>query len=395
MVIALASFGILVVLWFMFSNRSPFQHRQDAISEQLRSLLMARTNGSINEEEFQQRQASLHAALLAPKPVRNNKGWGWALIAIIIVTTVGISTWRAKPDAIDTLDVIQPAGPMDTHVGTTPPTQKKIGGDFNVVVKRLADKMAKNPGDGEGWLLLARTYTEMNQMKEASSAYAKAAAILPPNAAVFADWANAHVMANDGKWDVEAKKIIQRALAADAKHLKTLSLAGSEAFSRADYKTAIAYWKKMLAAAEADSPDAKLAAASIQEAEARLSGKTTAVPPAPSVASISGTVTLDARLKGQAAPTDTLFIVARAPDGSNPPLAVKRFTVSDLPVHFNLDDSAAMIPSRTLSQYSEVTLIARISKSGQATPAPGDIEAKPVSAKMGNTEVKLNLSSVR
>lgn len=268
MEIALAGLGILAAIWLIFSSSSPFRTRQDPIGEQLRALLQARANGSLDEETFQQRQAALHTALLTPPSATTRKSWGWIAAALLIVIAAGLYTWRSKPDA----SVNITAEPIDTHIGD-PEVQPKVGGDLNVAAKRLADKMAKNPGDGEGWLLLARTYTEINQMKEPASAYAKAAAHLPPNAPLFADWANAQVMANGGKWNDEAKKSIQRALAIDAKHPKSLSLAGTEAFSRADYKSAIAFWKRALAVAVADSPEAKLAAENIQEAEARLTGK--------------------------------------------------------------------------------------------------------------------------
>jgi cytochrome c-type biogenesis protein CcmH len=38
-----------------------------------------------------------------------------------------------------------------------------------------------------------------------------------------------------------------------------------------------------------------------------------------------------------------------------------------------LDDTLAMIPSRKLSQFERVIVEARISRSGQAAPAPGDL----------------------
>jgi len=154
-------------------------------------------------------------------------------------------------------------------------TQPKAnsGGDLNMVVKRLADKMVKDPNNGEGWLLLARTYGELGQHKEAANAYAKAAALLPPDAALLADWADAYVMTQDRKWNDEAREIVKRALAANPKHLKSLALAGGEAFDRADYKTAIDYWKRIKSAAPADSMDAKLADSNIVEATARMDGK--------------------------------------------------------------------------------------------------------------------------
>ena len=278
MAIALVVIAILLLIWLIFGGQLLSNRRDNAISAQLRALLQARDAGSVNEEEFLRRQSALHAALLAPKPTPNRKYLGLgAIIVVVVAIAAGIYKWQSKPPVkleAQSLE-LNSAGPLDTHFGTAPnePKQTNIGGDLHVMVKRLADKMAKNPGDSEGWLLLARTYTEINQMKEASSAYAKAAALLPPNASLFADWANAYVMANNGKWDAEAKSIVKRALEADAKNVKALSLAGTEAFSRADYKTAITYWKRMLAASEAGSMEAKLAEENLHESEALLSGK--------------------------------------------------------------------------------------------------------------------------
>jgi cytochrome c-type biogenesis protein CcmH len=42
-------------------------------------------------------------------------------------------------------------------------------------------------------------------------------------------------------------------------------------------------------------------------------------------------------------------------------------------VSFRLDDSMAMLPSRRLSQFQKVIVEARISRTGQAAPAAGDL----------------------
>jgi cytochrome c-type biogenesis protein CcmH len=85
-------------------------------------------------------------------------------------------------------------------------------------------------------------------------------------------------------------------------------------------------------------------------------------------------VTLDAALAGRAAPDDTVFIFARAANGPRMPLAILRVKVRDLPYPFALDDSMAMAPQMKISAFAEVVVGARISKSGSATPAAGDLE---------------------
>lgn len=260
---------------------SPRPKQGADISAALREILLARAAGEISAEEFERRQAALHAALLEtpqqnPPSVLRHLRWAVpALIAIIAVPPLVLYAFYGKPQE----PVITPA-PVSMSGLRAPEAkpqsqqpQANSGGDLNTVVKRLADKMAKDPNNGEGWLLLARTYGELRQPGEAANAYAKAAALLPPDAGSLAEWADARVQANGRKWDDETREIVKRALSADPRHLKALALAGSEAFDRADYKLAVNYWKRMQAAAPAGSMDAKLAEMNIQEANAKLAGK--------------------------------------------------------------------------------------------------------------------------
>ena len=90
---------------------------------------------------------------------------------------------------------------------------------------------------------------------------------------------------------------------------------------------------------------------------------------------VSGTVSIDPQLAEQVSPDDTVFIFARLPEGPPMPLAILRLQVSDLPYEFRLDDSHAMT-DMTLSSVDQVVVVARVSRTGQAMPAPGDLEGQ-------------------
>jgi cytochrome c-type biogenesis protein CcmH len=55
------------------------------------------------------------------------------------------------------------------------------------------------------------------------------------------------------------------------------------------------------------------------------------------------------------------------------PLAVLRRRARELPLEFALDDSMAMAPQMALSAHPRVVITARISRSGNAIPQPGDL----------------------
>ena len=69
-----------------------------------------------------------------------------------------------------------------------------------------------------------------------------------------------------------------------------------------------------------------------------------------------------------------MFVFVRAVDKPGPPLAVVRKTVGQLPFEIALNDSHAMIPSKTISGAKSVVAGARISLSGDPERQPGDYE---------------------
>ena len=88
-----------------------------------------------------------------------------------------------------------------------------------------------------------------------------------------------------------------------------------------------------------------------------------------------------------------LFVFARAAEGPRMPVAIVRAQAKDLPLEFTLDDSSSMMGAK-LSEQKSVIVGARISKSGSATPQPGDIQgySKPVAP--GAQDLRIVISEI-
>ncbi|HEY3533192.1 MAG TPA: c-type cytochrome biogenesis protein CcmI [Casimicrobiaceae bacterium] len=270
--------------------------------------------------------------------------------------------------------------------------QSKMSAEqIDELVGKLATRMKEHPEDPKGWQLLARTYAALGRFDESVAAYKEAAARGAPDASLYADWADAVAMRNQSLAG-EASQLIAQALALDPNLPKGLALAATAALERKDYAGAIADWRKLKAQFPPQSEEAKSIDAMIAEADAEQRGKgkpsseaaagpaagasassTTGNASAAANAAITGRVSLDPKLRDHVAAADTLFIYARAANGSRMPLAVLRSPATDFPRDFRLDDSLAMTPAAKLSTASDVIVEARISKTGSATPAPGDL----------------------
>ena len=265
---------------------------------------------------------------------------------------------------------------------------------FEALVARLAARLKDNPEDAEGWMMLGRSYSVLGRFGEASEAYAKAAARMPRDAQLLADYADALAMAQGRTLQGDPEKILLRALAVDPDNVKALLLAGTAAFNRSDHRAAIRHWERALKVLPPESDMVQRVQASIAQARS-LAGspgrKAQVAKPAPAQdgSRVSGVVRLAPELAGKVAPGDTVFIFARAAEGPRMPLAILRKRASDLPAEFTLDDSMAMAPQMRLSAFPNVVIGARVSKSANANPQPGDLQGLSAAVKVGAKSVSV------
>ncbi|GAB4507730.1 MAG: hypothetical protein Tsb0026_04280 [Sulfuricaulis sp.] len=111
-------------------------------------------------------------------------------------------------------------------------------------------------------------------------------------------------------------------------------------------------------------------------------------------AAIKVTVSLSPALAKKAAPDDVVFIFARPTNGPRMPLAIVRKQVKDLPTTVVLDDTQAMNPHMKLSSVPEVTVIARVTKSGMADVQEGDLEGVSTPVASGTKAVSISIDKV-
>lgn len=298
----------------------------------------------------------------------------------------------------------------DPPAAGTPPAQATVApGQVEAMVDQLAAQLHNPPAgqfpDASAWAMLARAQASLQRFSEAEKAYARAIALAPGPAelpGLLADRADLLSAAYGPEGAAEAAQLVRQALALDPRQLKALALAGTSAFDGRDYAGAARYWQTALAVAPAGSPFTEGLQQSLEAARAATAGTATpAVPtrtPTQATAAsptVSGTLRLAPSLAARVKPDDTVFIFARALDGPRMPLAVVRGRAGTLPMAFVLDDSSALMPGRRLSDMPRVVLVARISRSGDATPQAGELYVESAPVAVGAAGVNLLIDSVQ
>ena len=257
---------------------------------------------------------------------------------------------------------------------------------------QLAKKMESRPEDVVGWTMLGRSYLALGKPAEAALALGRAAQLKPQDPVLLADFAEALAIAGRGTIGPQAVEVANRALALDPRSAKALALLGTAAFENKEYRKAVELWERLLALAEPGSEYHRAVQGGIAEAKAAMAASSQ---PKAAGTKVTGRVELAGALKSKAAPDDVVFIFARAATGPRMPLAILRKQVKDLPAAFSLDDSMAMAEGLQLSAFPLVVVGARISKSGNAAPASGDLEGQSAEVKPGATGVTVVIDRER
>jgi len=330
-----------------------------------------------------------------PRPADSTRRpWITAAVVAVALPLVAFGVYLAQgtPAASD---------PKLASRAVDPPLDDK---QIVAMVESLAQKVRERPDDVQGWALLARSMGALGRFDESAAAYAHLEKLAPNDAGVLADYADVLGMAQGRSLKGKPYELAKRALAIDPTHKKALALAGTAALDVGDYDSAIRYWQALGKQLPPDSEDAAQVRAIVAEVmtKAAAAGQVLGKPPPPgnarassaASASVSGSVSVAPAMASRIGAGDTLFIFARAENGPRMPLAILRGSAQQLPREFTLDDTQAMSPTMTLSSAAAVRVEARVSRSGNAMPQPGDLVGTSAVVKPGARDVKIVLDKV-
>lgn len=353
--------------------------------QRLTELQADADTGLIAQSEFAATREELEQTLLGDLDDASVEGTRhshplWAVLVTIILPLMasGIYMMVGNPDAL--VNPVTQAARLQSETTTTS------------LVESLESRAQKNTDDNETLLQLAQEYMSIKRYSEAARTLETLRARTGDHPVLLVRNANALAMANEGKLGGRSIKLVEAALAIDPNQPQGLWLAGMAGFQRGDNQTALEYWYRLEPLIQQEDSDALAGIKKlIAQAETRLSSQKIASTTEPEAtleeSLLRVTVKLDERLFDRVAPEDRLFVFAQSLNGPPMPLAVVSKRVEDLPLTVTLSDSMAILPEMRLSNFEDIRIGARISKSGDAIPQSGDFEGEISPVKLAEADI--------
>jgi cytochrome c-type biogenesis protein CcmH len=251
------------------------------------------------------------------------------------------------------------------------------------LLEQLKAKLADNPNDVNGWLLLGRSYGTMGRYALAldafQTAYDKSRG---ENVEAIIGLGEALAMTDEASLTGRAGRLFDAALERAPNHPKALWYGSIAALQAGDLRLGRDRLQLLLV----QDPPPQLRSVlerQIQDLNQQLNEAGQGVPAAGAGAEGSTAATAQRSIKVavsiapqireklQGGPLP-LFILARDPSAGGPPLAVQRHSSADLPLTVELSERDAMIAARTIATVPRVQVVARLSRSGTPQAQSGD-----------------------
>ncbi len=374
--VLLLMLALAVVLLPLFRSPMLAQHRR---------LHKAFRDGLLSAEEFASKfQAIKDAAGHAhARPPRSNKLLALAMLLLMPLAGYWLYDQIGTPTALDWPD----NKTSNVNANSTPTD-----------IPALEARTREQPEQRIHWMRLASAYTRANRFAESAAALQQALDLTsndaPERADILASLAENQLFAATGNIPQQALANLGRALQLDAQNVRALWLSGAVALQQQDYRTAIGHWQTLLPLVDdaevRDSIQQQLnqaLAALHSEAGADMNAVGSAIADSGTNADatdfaididIDFSAELLQTLEAHQGSPPVLFVFARRPDRPGPPLAIQRVDEPQAPMQLSLSNAQAMVPGNDLGSVGpggNVEIVARLSWSGNASPASGDWQA--------------------
>jgi cytochrome c-type biogenesis protein CcmH len=290
---ALSALAIALLLWPLLRRPADAAPRQaydlNVYRDQLAEVDREAAEGSLGAEQAVAARAEIERRLLAIAEPGVEPGsetgsetgaidraatWSLAVALCFAVplTAIGIYLSLGKP--------VLPSVPFAERPVLEAPAEAAAGRDMPALVAGLAARLAEEPGDRDGWMLLGRSYAQIQQFGAAAEAYRRAIALGVDGAEVQGALGEMLAAQAGGTIGPEARNAFAAALEQDPQNPRALYYAGLTLAQDGRAQEAIDIWLGLLRQTAAEATWRPVVAQQIQEAAASLGIEAPEIPAA-------------------------------------------------------------------------------------------------------------------
>ncbi|MGD9264306.1 MAG: hypothetical protein PVJ71_00865 [Lysobacterales bacterium] len=318
------------------------------------------------------------------------------ILVVLAMPLIGLSMYNVigTPDAIG----MSAATPQSSAQAQAQMPHAAEGGEMEMLLQQLQQRLAENPNDAEGWVVLGRTLKSQQRFAEALAALENANRTMPDQPTIMVELAEAKLFASGNPViTADIRQLLEGAIAIEPHQQKGLWLLGMADAEDGNYAGAIATWQSLLGLLEPGSGSYERVNAQIAEAQGLLGQPVLTLPDAEQEAApdqqiapqptgpvsvaeggIPVTIGIAPELTGTVPGNAPLFVFIHPAGGAGMPLAVKRLAASTFPMSLNFTDADLLQQGNSLQNFEKLDISARIALGGGVNPMPGDIQANKV-----------------
>lgn len=370
--------------------------------ERLAELKTDKDTGTIDEAHYQNQKLELERQLLdvqrqvatmVPPSFKNRMMvFVWVpLLAALAYLLIGdrqpvFEFWEAEDKVGQVADDLL-TGKIDQ------PPEWAIGEDGRQLITAMQANVHRHADDPNRWMRLSELFLSLEATDSALEALSRAYRLSPDNEEIATTYAQISFFANNGQLDADGRRVLQEVLRNNPQHEGAQMLMAMGEARASNFDQAESWIQRLRESIAAKPGDHTQALASLDELSANVIAQQ-----AQAAEGVNVTITINASLLPLVQGDDVLFVAIRDVNGGAP-YAAKRLPISVIrqgEANVSLSDLDAMMPERTIqsarAEKTQLAVIARISRSGNAGAESGDLSGNPVVIGSDQTEVNVQIN---
>lgn len=370
--------------------------------ERLAELKTDKDTGTIDETHYQNQKLELERQLLdvqrqvatmVPPSFKNRMMvFVWVpLLAALAYLLIGdrqpvFEFWEAEDKVGQVADDLL-TGKIDQ------PPEWAIGEDGRQLITAMQANVHRHADDPNRWMRLSELFLSLEATDSALEALSRAYRLSPDNEEIATTYAQISFFANNGQLDADGRRVLQEVLRNNPQHEGAQMLMAMGEARASNFDQAESWIQRLRESIAAKPGDHTQALASLDELSANVIAQQ-----AQAAEGVNVTITINASLLPLVQGDDVLFVAIRDVNGGAP-YAAKRLPISVIrqgEANVSLSDLDAMMPERTIqsarAEKTQLAVIARISRSGNAGAESGDLSGNPVVIGSDQTEVNVQIN---